>query len=164
MEILILCALVAAAIWYVLPTRQVIVMDYQKGVVFKDGKFIEELSPGKHWLSRHKKETIYDCRLQSISIRNQELLTQDNLIVKISLVARYQILDVKKITLNYTYYADEFYTRLQLLLRDYISQVPLEDLIQAKQAIDSFMTEQAKAVATAMGLQVEAVNVKDISF
>src|SRR5438445_13809452 len=92
----ILVAIVLAAVGafvYWLP-RRITVMEYERGLRYRSGKFLGVVSPGVHWLSgRAGKIVKVDTRQMWVSLPGQEVFRSDAFDVKISLVANVQLVD-----------------------------------------------------------------------
>src|SRR5689334_6092496 len=79
---------------YALNLRQAIVLEYERGLLYRHGKFQRILLPGRHWYHRLT-HTLYklDMRARAVSILGQEVLSSDNIGIKISLAATFKIED-----------------------------------------------------------------------
>ena len=69
------------------------------GLLYHKGKFVEVLSPGRHirW-GRHYSLDAQDLRRAVLTVPGQEVLTADNVGLKVSLVVGYQVVDPSKAT------------------------------------------------------------------
>jgi regulator of protease activity HflC (stomatin/prohibitin superfamily) len=92
----IIAFLVLASALSKLPTVRHIfnVPEGYAGLLYQHGKFIEVLAPGRHvrW-GRNFALDAQDSRKAFLAVAGQEVLTSDNIAVKLSLVVTYQVAD-----------------------------------------------------------------------
>jgi len=67
------------------------------GLLYQHGKFVEVLAPGRHvrW-GRNLTLDAQDTRKASLLVAGQDVLTADNIAVKLSLLVTYQVVDPVK--------------------------------------------------------------------
>lgn len=75
--------------------RVVVVREYERGLFYRDGKFVELLPPGryKHWRWEHTRVEPVDVREVSQTVEGQEILTGDKIGARVTLIARYRVAD-----------------------------------------------------------------------
>jgi regulator of protease activity HflC (stomatin/prohibitin superfamily) len=133
------------------------------GLVYCNGKIVEVLQPGRHvrW-GRNVVMALHDLRKTTIQVAGQEVLTADNVSVKISLMIAYQIVDaVKAARETQSWYAD-LYNAAQIALRSVISGIAAEALLNQRNAIDAQLLPIVQASSAKIGVSVLAVEVKDV--
>ena len=133
------------------------------GLLYRDGKFAQVLQPGRHvrW-GRALNYAPFDTRKTTLHVAAQEVLTADNVSVKFSLMVTYQIADpIKAAHETQTWHAD-LYNAAQLALRTVISGVAIETLLTQRNAIDAQLLPLVQPVAAKIGVNVLAVEVKDV--
>jgi regulator of protease activity HflC (stomatin/prohibitin superfamily) len=75
-----------------------IAQEYQRGVVFRLGRYIGLRGPGLYWiipLGIERAVTI-DIRTQTVSAEQQETITRDSVTVKLNAVLWYRVADAAK--------------------------------------------------------------------
>jgi len=79
---------------FLLSLRQVVVFEYECGILYQRGHFAGVLEPGSYWV-HPRLSTIakVDIRPTYISVPSQELSTSDGATIKITVAAKYQITD-----------------------------------------------------------------------
>lgn len=112
------------------------VMEYQLGLLYRDGRFVRLLNPGLHryWNSRFRIQ-IVDMRLMSATIPGQEVLSADNIGLKISIAATFKIADPLKALHASENYRDTLYLMLQVALRDLVGESPIDELMEKRRDI-----------------------------
>jgi regulator of protease activity HflC (stomatin/prohibitin superfamily) len=147
---------------YWLP-RRITVMEYERGLRYRSGKFVGVVSPGVHWLSgRAGKIVKVDSRQVLVTLPGQEVLTSDGLGVKISLVANVELVDPDIAINKVQNFMGTFYGELQVALRIVVGGLNIEDLLKARDDLGKTLLERVSAPAAALGLHVISVNVRDI--
>lgn len=143
----------------------VTVYEYQRGLLFSKGKLQKVLEPGKYWL--FKPDTyvqMVDIRQWILNVPHQEVLTADNVAVRVSAAAKFQVVDPVLAESKTGSYRDDLYLTFHLMLRELISQVKADDLLLQRNALSDQLLERCKPAALAVGVQVDTAGIKDITF
>lgn len=145
--------------------RPVTIFEHQRGLLYRRGKFIRILEPGARWIFRPW-ETVQqvDIRLKHITLSGQEILTKDNISLKISLAAAYRVADPYKALTQSQNYEEALYLMLQIHLRDVIGTLLVEELLSKRAEIGNILLEKGREPACELGLELSLVNIKDIMF
>ncbi len=105
-----------------------------------------------------------DMRPRFVSISGQEVLSADNIALKISLAARYQVVN-PDIAINKVQDSQEaLYLELQLALREIIGNVAIDTLLENRNRFSENLFELTQAKIKELGLELLSVNIKDIMF
>jgi regulator of protease activity HflC (stomatin/prohibitin superfamily) len=143
---------------------RVIVDETQVGLRIRRGVVSALLKPGQYstWLTTDRIEVV-DIREQSIQINGQEVLTRDLLPIKLSLLARYKIVDARLQRSAHAYPTTRLYEDIQLELRRRVAAVTLDEI---KADRDKIMAGYSAAVAggmKAMGIELVCVELRDLA-
>lgn len=142
-----------------------IVHEFQRGVLFSGGRLIKVLGPGRHWILRPMQSLqLIDIRSRAESVPGQEILSADNVSMKMSLALRYRVSDPQKAVTNAQSFHDALYLEAQLAVRDIVSGLPIDDLLQQRGQIATQLRERLEPTALDLGLTLESVGIKDITF
>ena len=142
-----------------------VVMEYQAGLFYRNGRFRRQLSPGQHWLFRPTDTvTKVDLRPRLVSVTGQEVVTADGVSFKLSLACRFRVVRPEVAVNQVEDYQQALYQVLQLGLREIISGSNGEDLLRARREIGERLMAQTVKPAEEFGLELQAVNLKDITF
>lgn len=162
---LIVFVVLFVGLMYALNIRQYIVMEYERGLFYRHGKFQHILPAGRHWYNRLI-HTIYkvDMRARAVSIIGQEVLSSDNVGIKISLAATFKLEDPYRAINEMGNYQEALYLALQLQLRDLVASLPIDDLLAKRKEIAETLFETAKPKAAELGVALLSVGIKDIMF
>ena len=142
----------------------VYIWEFERGLLYHKGRFKQLLDPGRYvlwpWQFRHIDRV--DIRETSQTVQGQEILTQDKIGVRVTLVAQYRVSDPIAATHNVESYVDQLYQDLQLTLREHITGRTIEALLEDREALSSRLLDDVAPRALAYGLTVSRVGVKDV--
>ena len=157
--VLILAALVRATF------RPVVVYEFERGLRYASGKFTGILQPGLYWSVGHLSEVRkVDIRPVVAPIAGQEVLSSDGVPLKVSLAAKYEVIDPAVAVNKVENFRDALHVELQLGLRQIIGGTPIDDLLARRQEIGTKLYEIVSAKAPSLGLKLLAVEIRDIMF
>jgi regulator of protease activity HflC (stomatin/prohibitin superfamily) len=103
-----------------------------------------------------------DVRKATMQVAAQEVLTADNVSVKFSLMVTYQIVDAVKAAHETQNWTGDLYNAAQLALRTVISGVAIEAVLNKRNEIDAQLQPIVQPIAAKIGVNVLAVEVKDV--
>jgi regulator of protease activity HflC (stomatin/prohibitin superfamily) len=164
-ELVLLVVIVLVLLALRLLLLRPVIMEYQAGLLYRNGRFRRRLSPGQHWLFRPTDTvTKVDLRPKLVSVTGQEVVSADGVSFKLSLACRFRVVRPEVAINEVEDYQQALYQVLQLSLRELVSGSNGEDLLRARKAIGERLTAEAVKPAEEFGLEVQAVNLKDITF
>ncbi len=145
--------------------RSYAVENYEKALLFVDGKFAQVLQSGvyywwKNSISIHVGKI--DIRQQQLEINGQEILTKDKAALRINAWAQYKVADIEKALLQNKEHDKQLYVAFQLALREYIAGFSFDELLEKKETIAPFILQSAKQNAAALGVEVNGFGIRDI--
>ena len=141
------------------------VPDNHVGLLKINGKLEGLLKPGNYgyWrFNRNIEVTKLDCRLQTMEVSGQEILTKDRVSLRINLSASYRIADTEKVATLLKNHSEFLYREFQLALREVVGTRTLDAILQDKDIVNQVVENQVKEKALTYGLEVLDVGVKDI--
>lgn len=136
-----------------------------KGVLFFDNKMQRLLEPGRHyfWYGSNKVDIIkVDMRKREIEVNGQEMMTEDKVPLRFNFVCQYRITDAVKVVMDVKDYEQQIYVLLQLVLREYVGTLKLDDLLKMKQEIAAYVLKVLKEREQDYGAEFLFAGVKDI--
>ena len=145
--------------------RAFIVPEGYAGLLYHKGKFVKMLGAGRHirW-GRHFTLDAQDLRKASLLVAGQEVLTADNVGLKLSLLVTYQVTDPTKAAHETQNWQGDLYNFAQLALRTVVSGVAVEALLNQRLEIGAQLLARVQPEAAKIGINVHAVEVKDVMF
>lgn len=163
--IFLLVAAIGAMIVYRLLFSTVVIYEFQKGILYKHGKFKTYFLAGKHIFFRYGKEIKrVDIRPRLLSIKGQEIPSRDGVALKISLIAQYNIVDPLAAINNIESYEEAIYATLQTGLREVVAGYNVDDLLENRNNVGEKLMDFARDKVQAFGIKLESVGIKDIIF
>jgi len=145
--------------------RTASVEPYEKAVLFVDGKYEKTLESGFYCWWKNS-IAIYvgkaDTRLQQAELNGQEILTRDKASLRINAWARYQVVDIEKALLQNKEYERQLYVAFQLALREYVTGLNFDELLEKKDAIVAYVLEKVAVEAGTLGVKVAGFGIRDI--
>jgi regulator of protease activity HflC (stomatin/prohibitin superfamily) len=139
------------------------VMDWQRTLLFTDGRFTRVLPPGRHrYRRRRTKLHTIDVRPRSTLVAGQELLTSDGVTLKLSALAVWHIADPRAFLTASVNAEQMLYAAVQIAIRDATAAVTYDDLIADRGRLSAGLAEAATAQITELGIELTSVVVKDV--
>lgn len=142
-----------------------IVEAYEKGLKFRDGRFVELLEPGRYRVARLlAKEEIrkVDLRLRTLVLQGQEMMTLDKVTLRVTMLAKMKVADPRAALLSVDDYAAQLYGDVQLALRDAVGALELEAVIGQKGRLGEAVTLAVREKALAYGVELVEAGVRDL--
>ena len=145
--------------------RRITILDYEKGLLYRQGRFSTTLGPGQYWytplLTLIQK---LDLRPRFVSITGQEVLSSDGVTLKVSLAAHYEITDPVAATNRAQNFQDALYLELQIALREIIGSADIDTVLNSRSEFSQKLLAMTEAKAQNLGLNLISVHLKDILF
>ena len=141
-----------------------IAQEYQRGVVFRLGRYKGLRGPGLYWiipLGVERSVTI-DIRTRTVSAEQQETITRDSVTIKVNGVLWYRIEDAAKAVISVTDAPAAVYQLALTGLRNIIGQHDLDEVLQERNKINDLLKESIVGSSTRWGLEVERFEMKDV--
>ncbi|WP_421871713.1 slipin family protein [Marinoscillum sp.] len=145
--------------------RILTVEDYEKGMLFVDGKFDRELGAGAYYFWKNSipiKVVKVDLRSRQMEINGQEILTGDKAALRVNFMVQYKVNDVTKAVIDNKDYEKQLYVLVQLALRDFIGTYTLDETLERKESISAYVMKEIQAKAADLGVVVQDCGVRDI--
>jgi len=142
-----------------------LVSEGHAGLLYHKGKFVEALSAGYHvrW-GRHFTLTAFDLRKASLFIAGQDVLTADNVSLKLSLFVNYQVVEPMRAAHETQSWYEDLYHAAQVALRAVVGGVAVEALLNQRLEIGAQLLAHVQPEAAKIGINIHSVEVKDVMF
>lgn len=157
------------AVWigvlYLISRYSIIIYEFQRGLKYRKGKFVGILNAGRYWIfCRSTTITKIDVRPKFISIPGQEVLSADSVTLKVSVALRYEIIDPNLSVNKIENYTEALYAIVQLALRDIVSSMKIDDILEQRAVLNQKLMELTVSKAEELGIKIHLVGIKDIMF
>ncbi len=135
------------------------------GLVYHYGLYVRRNNAGRHVIwGRGWTMNLVDLRRASLPVGGQEVLTADSVGLKISLLVTYQVTDPVKAAHETQNSLGDLYHASQLALRAVVNGVAVEALLNQRLEIGAQLLARVQPEAARIGVNVLAVEVKDVMF
>jgi YD repeat-containing protein len=141
-----------------------IAQEFERGVVFRLGRFTGLRGPGLYWvipLGIEQAITI-DTRTRTVSAEQQETITRDSVTIKVNAVLWYHIVDPAKAVISVTDAGAAVYQLALTSLRNIIGRHDLDEILQQRDAINSLLRDSIAEAARPWGLEIGRFEMKDV--
>jgi regulator of protease activity HflC (stomatin/prohibitin superfamily) len=141
-----------------------IAQEYERGVLFRLGRFRGLRGPGLFWIIPLgiERAVIIDIRTQTVSAEQQETITRDSVTIKLNAVLWYRIVDAGKSVIAVSEAPNAVYQLALTGLRNIIGQHDLDEVLQERDKINVLLKESISSSTTPWGIEVERFEMKDV--
>jgi regulator of protease activity HflC (stomatin/prohibitin superfamily) len=152
----------AALVGYVLASLRVL-NQYERGVVFFLGRHIGTRGPGLIFvpfiLARMKRVSM---RVIALDIPAQDVITRDNISVKVNAVLYFRVVDPSLAILEIQDYLYATAQLAQTTLLSVLGQVELDELLADRRKVNDILKQIIDERTDFWGIEVSAVEIKDV--
>jgi len=143
--------------------RFTIVKQYESMVLLRFGKFHGVKTPGlRIWFPIFDTATRVDTRIVAREVKPQEVMTKDNINIKVSAVTYYRVIDARAAVLNVQNYDFNAVSKTMAVLRDVIGHHDMNEILQSREAIAQSVAHQVEEDVKAWGLNIEQLLIQQI--
>ena len=137
--------------------------EYQRGVIFRLGRYASTKGPGLYWIIPiiDTKQQV-DIRTNTVDIESQETVTKDSVTIKVNAVMYYRIVEPDKAIISVRNYKDASYQAALTALRNIIGQHLLDEVLKDRDIINDAIRKIVDQITEAWGLRIELVEMKDV--
>jgi regulator of protease activity HflC (stomatin/prohibitin superfamily) len=141
-----------------------IAQEYQRGVLFRLGRYRGLRGPGLYWiipLGIERSLTI-DIRIRTVSAEQQQTITRDSVTISVNAVVWYRVVDPAKSVIAVEDAARAVYQLALTSLRNIIGQHDLDDVLQHRDKINGLLQQSIVGPTAAWGIEIERFEMKDV--
>ncbi len=141
-----------------------VLREYERGVVFRLGRLTRPRGPGLIFLVPLGVERLVKVplRIVAMDIPPQDVITRDNVSVKVNAVVYFRVIDSVKAIVEIEDYLFATSQLAQTTLRSVVGQADLDQLLSEREHINKILREILDEGTDPWGIEVTAVEVKDI--
>ncbi|MFH1969993.1 MAG: slipin family protein [Verrucomicrobiota bacterium] len=157
-----LIAVIVIVLFLVVNTVKIL-KEYERGVVFRLGRFVSVRGPGLILLiPMFEKMTKVSLRTIALDVPPQEVVTKDNVSLKVNAVMYFQVLEPSKAIIAVEDYLYATSQMGQTTLRSVLGEHELDDLLSNREKINRMLQKIIDERTDPWGIKVSAVEVKDV--
>jgi regulator of protease activity HflC (stomatin/prohibitin superfamily) len=157
--------LIAALVFFILFLSAAIriLKEYERGVIFRLGRVIKAKGPGLIILiPLIDKMMKVSMRLVAMDVDPQDVITKDNVSVKVNAVIYFRVIEPIKAIVEVENYLYAMSQLAQTTLRSVCGQAELDELLSAREKINSQLQEILDTHTDPWGIKVTTVELKHI--
>jgi regulator of protease activity HflC (stomatin/prohibitin superfamily) len=154
-------AAIAAVVYALAGLR--IVQEYERGVVFRLGRFRWVAGPGLYWIAPiFDRQWRLDLRTRTVTVEQQETITRDSVTIKVNAVLWYRIANPEQSIVAVQNYGAAVYQLALTSLRNIIGQHVLDEVLKERDQINETLKKIVDEATTPWGIHIEMVEMKDV--
>ncbi|MEW6541018.1 MAG: slipin family protein [Bacillota bacterium] len=140
-----------------------IVQEYERGVIFRLGRFVGARGPGLFFLIPiiERMEKV-DLRVVTADVPTQEAITRDNVTVKVNAVIYFRVVDPGNAVLKVLDHIRATSQLAQTTLRSVLGQSELDELLAQRDQINQRLQKIIDEGTEPWGVKVSMVEVRDV--
>ena len=159
----ILTALGMMLILPLFPLAIKIVPEYQRGVIFRLGRLVGARGPGLFLIIPIvERMVIVDLRIVTMDVPRQDVITRDNVTVKVDAVVYFRVTDPNDAVVKVMDYVRATSLVAQTTLRSVLGQSELDDLLIKRDQVNQQLQKIIDEATEPWGVKVSIVEVRDI--
>lgn len=140
-----------------------ILNEYERGVIFRLGRVIKAKGPGLIILIPIIDKMVkVSMRLVAMDVDPQDVITLDNVSVKVNAVVYFRVIDPTKAVIEVENYSYAMSQLAQTTLRSVCGQAELDELLSAREKLNSDLQEILDTHTDPWGIKVATVELKHI--
>ena len=141
-----------------------IAQEYQRGVIFRLGRFSGLRGPGLFWIIplNIERAVIVDIRTRTVSAEQQETITRDSVTIKLNAVLWYRIVDAAKSIIAVSEAQSAVYQLALTGLRNIIGKHDLDEVLQERDKINDLLKSSIAGSTAQWGIEIERFEMKDV--
>ena len=138
--------------------------EYERGVIFRLGRLLPEpKGPGLFFLIPFVDRMVkVELRTVTLNVPPQEVITKDNVPVRVNAVAYFRIVEPKAAIVQVENYMNATSQIAQTTLRSVLGQHVLDELLSERDKINAILQTIIDDATSPWGIKVSVVEVKDV--
>ena len=161
--VLILLAVIVVAAAALAAASVRVLREYERAVVFRLGRVIDQKGPGLILLIPAVDRMVrVSLRTITLRIPPQEVITRDNVPVRVTAVAYFRVIDPQRSVLDVEDYMNATLQIAQTTLRSVLGKVELDALLAEREKLNESLQQIIDEQTEPWGIKVTIVEIKDV--
>ena len=163
MSVWVIVGIVVILLLIFLPATIKVIPEWERGVVLRLGRFVGLRGPGIIFLIPYvEKIWRMDLRIITMDVPAQEVITRDNVTVKVDAVVYFRVMEPESAVLKVADHIRATSLISQTTLRSVLGGAELDDLLSRRDEINQKLQQIIDEQTDPWGVKVTAVEVKDV--
>jgi regulator of protease activity HflC (stomatin/prohibitin superfamily) len=160
---LAIVAVIAVLLLIVLASSVRILREYERGVIFRLGRMIAQKGPGLILLIPIVDQMVrVDLRTVTLNVPPQEVITRDNVTVRVNAVAYFRVMDPNRAVTEVENFLLATSQIAQTTLRSVLGKAELDGLLAERERLNVELQQIIDEQTEPWGVKVSTVEVKDV--
>jgi regulator of protease activity HflC (stomatin/prohibitin superfamily) len=161
--VLIVIAVIAVTAAVLVGASVRVLREYERGVVFRLGRVIDQKGPGLVLLIPAVDRMVrVSLRTVTMRIPHQEVITRDNVPVKVAAVAYFRVIDPRRSVVEVENHMNATLQIAQTTLRSVLGKAELDDLLSERERLNEHLQKIIDEQTEPWGIKVTVVEIKDV--
>jgi regulator of protease activity HflC (stomatin/prohibitin superfamily) len=140
-----------------------VLREYERGVVFRLGRLMDERGPGLVLLTPAIDRTVrVSLRTVTLTVPAQEVITRDNVPARVTAVAYYRVVDPNSAVTQVESFDKATLQIAQTTLRSVLGGADLDTLLSERERLNEELQHVIDAHTEPWGIKVTTVEIKDV--
>ncbi len=141
-----------------------ILAEYERGVIFRLGRLLPTpKGPGLIFVFRPLDRLVrIPLRVETMEVPSQDVVTRDNVTVKVSAVVFFRVMDPSKAVVQVAHYIHATSQLAQTRLRSVLGEAELDELLSEREKLNARLQSTLDEQTGVWGIKVQAVEVKHV--
>jgi len=140
-----------------------ILREYERGVIFRLGRLIAQKGPGLIFLIPFVDRMVrIDLRTVTLTVPPQEVISKDNVTVRVNAVAYFRVIDSNKAVTEVENFLLATSQIAQTTLRSVLGKAELDSLLSERERLNAELQQIIDEQTEPWGVKVSTVEVKDV--
>ena len=137
--------------------------EYERGIVFNLGRFWQVKGPGLVLLVPGIQQAVrVDLRTVVLEVPTQDVISRDNVSVKVSAVVYFRVIDPQKAIIEVVDYRNATSQLAQTMLRSVLGKHNLDDMLGEREKLNLDIAQALDAQTATWGIKVSNVEIKQV--
>lgn len=145
--------------------RKVQIEPHEQALLYVNGEYKQLLMPGVHYFFQNAHQILLsrvDMRSRFLEVAGQELLTRDKAPLRLNVQVLFRVNNPVRVVLEHKEYERELYLLVQLALREYVSGMSLDELLDKRSQSASHLNDLLQIQLREMGIELQSCGLRDI--
>ncbi len=161
--LLIVLGVVVATVIALAAASVRVLREYERGVVFRLGRVIDQKGPGLVLLIPAVDRMVrVSLRTVTMRIPHQEVITRDNVPVKVAAVVYFRVMDPRSSVVEVENHTNATLQIAQTTLRSVLGKVELDHLLAEREKLNESLQQIIDDQTEPWGIKVSVVEIKDV--
>ena len=154
---------IALVLLILIPMTVKIVKEYERGVVFRLGRLVGAKGPGLFFIIPFIDNMVrVDLRVVTMDVPSQEVITKDNVTVRVNAVAYFRVVDPEASVVKVLDHIRATSQISQTTVRNVLGQSELDELLTQREKLNQALTKIIDEHTDPWGVKVSTVEIKEV--